>query len=185
MIAAFAAMLCLATPAVVPVEGRVVDWFRPPGCAWCSGNRGLEIATTPGGAVVAPVTGTVEFAGPVGGVDYLVISAAEQPLLNVVIGGIEGGNVVAGEVVTAGQPIARARTWLYVGFRVGPRRDGRYLDPAGFFGLVRKPARLVAPDPPPVSLTWRSSLRVRPQTTHQRHCSVLPPVVASAREPGP
>ncbi|MBU3704418.1 MAG: M23 family peptidase, partial [Ilumatobacteraceae bacterium] len=72
MIAAFAAVLCLATPAVVPVEGRVVDWFRPPGCTWCSGNRGLEIATTPGEAVVAPVTGTVEFAGPVGGVDYLV-----------------------------------------------------------------------------------------------------------------
>jgi hypothetical protein len=199
VIAALAAVVCLSAPAIVPVDGRVVDWFRAPGCAWCSGNRGLEFATTPGGVVVAPLAGTVTFAGSVGGVNYVVISADDDALLdinlNVVLGGIqrpkvdEGdldeGDLDEGDVVSAGQSIARSSGWLYAGFRVGPRRDGRYLDPAPFFALARKPARLVAPDPPPVSLARRLGLRVLPQKTRQRHCSVLPPVVASAREPGP
>ena len=189
MIAALTAVVCLSAPAIVPVDGRVVDWFRAPGCAWCSGNRGLEFATTPGGVVVAPLAGTVTFAGSVGGVNYVVISADDDALLdidlNVVLGGIQRPKVDEGDVVSAGQSIARSSGWLYAGFRVGPRRDGRYLDPAPFFALARKPARLVAPDPPPVSLARRLGLRVLPQKTRQRHCSVLPPVVASAREPGP
>lgn len=194
MIAGLAAVVCLSAPAIVPVDGRVVDWFRAPGCARCSGNRGLEFATTPGGMVVAPLAGTVTFAGSVGGVNYVVISADDDALLdidvNVVLGGVQRpevgeGDVDEGDVVLAGQSIARSSGWLYAGFRVGPRRDGRYLDPAPFFALARKPARLVAPDPPPVSLARRLGPRVQPQKTHQRHCSVLPPVVASAREPGP
>ena len=189
MIAALAAVLCLGGTATIPVEGRVIDWFRPPNCTWCSGNRGLEFATSPGRGVLAPLTGTVNFVGPVGGVEYLVIRAADEALktteLNVVLGGIDGGEVREGEAVAAGQVVARSTGWLYVGFRVGPRRDGRYLDPAPFFALARKPARLVAPDPPPVSLARRLGPRIQPHKSQQRHCSVLPPVVASARGPGP
>lgn len=184
MIAALAAVVCLAVPATVPVEGRVVDWFRQPVCPRCAGNRGLELTATPDAQVVAPVAGEVTFAGPVGGIGYVVIAAEVVEGLNFVLGGLLARTVAVGDRVVSGVPVGRAGAWLFVGTRMGPRSDGRYLDPAPLFGLVRKSARLVAPDPVPVSLARRPG----PQTgSHQlqRHCSVLPPVVASARGPGP
>ncbi len=183
MIAALATVVCLATPAVVPVAAPVVDWFRPPSCTWCAGNRGLEFAAEPGRRVVAPVSGTVAFVGPVGGVTYVVIRAAGGDGVNAVIGGIDAPSVGRGDEVTAGVMVGRAVGSLHLGFRIGPRREGRYVDPAPLLGLGRKPARLVAHDPAPVSLARRPGHPIRSST--QRHCSVLPPVVASARGPGP
>ncbi len=183
MIATLASVVCLAAPAVFPVDGRVTDWFRPPSCARCEGNRGVEIATVRGDEVVAPVSGTVEFVGPVGGLTYLVVAAVGEASLKAVVGGLVGVTVGRGDRVEAGRAMGTAMDALYVGFRVGPRRDSRYVDPAPLFGLHRKRARLVAPEPTPVSLTSRLGHPTRP--LHQRHCSVLPPVVASARGPGP
>lgn len=184
MITTLAAALCLAAPAVFPVGGRVTDWFRPPACARCEGNRGLEIATARGAQVAAPVAGTVEFVGPVGGLFYVVVAAAAEPSLKAVVGGVAGVSVSRGDHVEAGRVIGVAMDALYVGFRIGPRRDNRYLDPAPLFGLQRKRARLVAPAPTPVSLGRRSGLWTR-LNNQPSHCSVLPPVVASARGPGP
>jgi len=185
VIAALAAVVCLASPAIVPVEGRVVDWFRSPACPRCAGNRGLEFVSVPGAAVVAPVAGEVAFSGPVGGVGYIVIVADEPAGLNAVIGGVGDRTVAVGDAVAAGQRLGQASTWLFAGFRLGSRREAGYLDPAPLFGLGRRTARLVAPEPPPVSLRRRSNLRIRSSFNNQRHCSVLPPVVASARGPGP
>lgn len=184
MIAAVAAAVCLAVPAVVPVEGHVVDWFRQPVCPRCAGNRGLEFATTPGDGVVAPFAGSVTFSGAVGGVAYVVIADSSGSGANAVLGGLVERLAMTGESIAAGQIVGRAGGWLFAGIRLGPRRDAVYLDPAPLFGLVRPVARLVAPWPDPVSLARRPSLRTRP-TSQQRHCSVLPPVVASARGPGP
>ena len=184
MIAALAAVVCLAVPAVVPVEGRVVDWFRRPVCPRCAGNRGLEFETFPGTAVVAPVGGEVTFAGSVGGIDYVVIASGEVAGLNVVLGGIAARDALVGDRVAPGARLGRTGPWLFVGARVGPRRDGRYLDPAPLLGLGRRSARLVAPGPVPVSLARRSDSWIQPKQ-QESHCSVLPPVVASAREPGP
>lgn len=184
MIAALAAVVCLAAPAVVPVEGRVVDWFRRPACPRCEGNRGLEFETLPGTAVGAPVGGEVTFAGSVGGVDYVVIASGEVAGLNVVLGGFAARDALAGDRVAPGARLGRAGSWLFVGTRVGPRRDGRYLDPAPLLGLGRRFARLVAPGSVPVSLARRSNSWILPKR-QESHCSVLPPVVASAREPGP
>ena len=194
MIAAFAAAVCLVSQSVVPVAGHVTDWFRRPDCGWCAGNRGLEFATEPGAPVHAPVGGTVSFAGPVGGVRYVVIKTAElktdvagadEPLF-AVLGGVEpdpAAAIARGTEVGAGTPIGRATGWLFVGFRLGPRRDNRYLDPAPLLGIGRKSARLVAPDRLPVSLSRRPGSRTEPRNPY--HCSALPPVVASARESGP
>ena len=184
MIAALAAVVCLAAPAMVPVEGRVVDWFRQPVCPRCAGNRGLEFSATPGASVVAPLAGAVTFAGRVGGVRYVVVASDEVEELNVVLGGLDSDTVAVGDRLVRGTPVGMAGTWLFLGTRMGPRSDGRYLDPAPLFGLVRKSARLVAPSPVPVSLARRPGPRIGSHQL-QRHCSVLPPVVASARGPGP
>ena len=185
MTAVFAALLCLAGPAVVPVEGDVTDWFRRPVCPRCAGNRGLEIATRSGGVVVAPVAGQVTYVGTVGGVGYVVVAVDEVEGLNAVLGGVVAAKVALGDRVAPGAEVGRAIGQVFVGMRYGPRREGRYLDPAPLFGLERKRARLVAPGSVPVSLARRPGLRTRPATQHSRHCSVLPPVVASARGPGP
>lgn len=191
MIGALAAVVCLANPTVVPVEGRVADWFRRPDCGWCAGNRGLEFVASPGAYVRIPVEGVVSFVGPVGGEPYVVVRtsvvAGGRPLF-AVLGGVEtsDGGPPVGAVVAAGQVVGRTPGALFVGFRVGPRRDNAYLDPAPLLGIVRKSARLVAGDPLPVSLSRRPGSRTEPtNTNNQRHCSSLPPVVASAREPGP
>ena len=184
MIAALAAAVCLAVPATVPVEGRVVDWFRQPVCPRCAGNRGLEFTATPGAPVVAPLPGEVTFAGQVGGVGYVVVASDEVEGLNLVLGGLAADTVTAGDRLVRGAPVGLAGAWLFLGTRMGPRSDGRYLDPAPLFGLVRKSARLVAPDPVPVSLARQPGPRTGSHQL-QRHCSVLPPVVASARGPGP
>lgn len=183
MIAALTAV-CLAVPAVFPVDGHVTDWFRLPACARCEGNRGLEVATARGSTVVAPVAGRIEFVGPVGGLTYVVVATAAEPSLKAVIGGVAGVAVARGDRVEAGRAVGVALDALYVGFRVGPRRDNRYVDPAPLFGGQRKRARLVAREPAPVSLSRRPGHPIRSNNS-QRHCSVLPPVVASARGPGP
>ena len=184
MIAAFAAAVCLVSTSVVPVEGRVIDWFRRPDCGWCAGNRGLEFTTAPGVVVRSPVDGVVSFSGPVGGVPYVVIrtdaTGTAEPV-SAVIGGATGPT--KGESVNAGTAIGVAAGWLFVGFRVGPRRANLYLDPAPLLGIGRKSARLVARDPLPVSLSRRPG---SPTGSHNPyHCSALQPVVASARESGP
>lgn len=192
MIAAIAAALvCISSPTVTPVDGHVTDWFRRPGCGWCAGNRGLEFVTAPGAPVRAPVDGTVAFSGPVGGVTYLVIRVASakgvaDPVF-AVLGGVESpadtARLTAGDPVVVGAAVGQSAGWLFFGVRVGPRRDHTYLDPAPLFGIGRKPARLVGVDPMPVSLTRRLGSRIAPANPY--HCSALQPVVASARESGP
>jgi len=184
MIAALAAAVCLVSSTVVPVDGRVTDWFRRPDCGWCAGNRGLEFATPVGAVVRAPVDGAVVFSGPVGAVPYVVIrtdaTGSTEPVY-AVIGGVVGP--AKGESVAAGAVIGSATGWLFVGFRVGPRRAGRYLDPAPLLGIGRRAARLVAREPLPVSLSRRPGSPTDPHNPY--HCSALQPVVASARESGP
>ena len=186
-----AALVCISSPTVAPVDGHVTDWFRRPDCGWCAGNRGLEYATAPEATVRAPVAGTVAFSGPVGGVGYLVIrvraATGASGALFAVLGGVDSAPDAvrprAGEAVAAGGVVGRTTGWLFFGARVGPRRDNVYLDPVPLFGIGRKPARLVGTDPMPVSLSRRPDSRIVP--TNPYHCSALQPVVASARESGP
>lgn len=195
------ALICAALPPTLPVEGRVTDWFRRPACTWCPGNRGLEFATAIGAPVVAPWPGSIDFAGQVGGVSYVVVLVDRESAgitgvtgnLYVVLGGIDPQNVHKGQAVAKGTQIGASRGWLYVGFREGPRRDARYLDPAPLLGLSPRRAVLVAegrrssslsnaPSPARQVFGGQATARNATQTT-ARHCTVSPPVVASARGP--
>ena len=61
-----------------PVDAPVVDPFRPPPCAWCPGNRGLEYGTPDRVTVVRAVAaGEVTFSGTVAGTRYVVVRHAD------------------------------------------------------------------------------------------------------------
>jgi len=211
--AVVAVVLCAAQSAPVPVAGKVTDWFRPPQCTWCAGNRGLEFAVGQNTPVRMSWPGTVTFVGPVGGVPYLVVEIDQvaagiatdggAPLvtpLYEVLGGVKGALVAPGEAVNPLQVVGDADQWFYVGLRLGSRTDGAYLDPATFFGLTRPRARLVSPnaarsfvaqgDSGSSLSSWLSSSH-RPHggmagatnNSSTRHCTVSLPVVASARRP--
>ena len=200
MIAALVgALVCATLQPSLPVQGRVTDWFRKPACSWCPGNRGLEFSTAFGAHVVSPWSGTVDFVGSVGGVPYVVVLVDREVAgitgatdnVYAVLGGLEPENVKKGQKLINGTPLGVSQGWLYVGFREGPRRSARYLDPAPLFHLAPRRAVLVvegrrssslslAPRPNQQSFDGQASAR---NSTSTRHCTVSPPVVASARGP--
>ncbi len=66
----------LPSPTSWPLPGAplVLRGFEPPEEAWGSGNRGLDLAATAGSSVHAVATGTVTFAGQVGGRPVVVVT---------------------------------------------------------------------------------------------------------------
>src|SRR5438105_4637003 len=86
-----------------PVEGRVVDPFRPPSTPYAAGNRGLDYAVAPGTPVGAAAAGVVTFAGQVGRSLDVVILHADR--LRTTYSGLADIAVTAGEEVQAGQPV--------------------------------------------------------------------------------
>lgn len=118
---AFVASACL----VLPSHSHVVDPFRAPPCDRCAGNRGLDLATTPGRAVGAGVSGIVTFAGQVGGRLYVVVRSSHDRRLRVTYGGLATVSVRRGERVAQGQRVGTTADTLFFGTRVGER----YVDP--------------------------------------------------------
>lgn len=126
-----------ATSVVLPVDGPVTRFFVRPPERWSRGHRGVDLAAEPGTPVRSPVTGVVEFAGPVAGRTVLTVVRADglrcslEPLTDVA----EVGTVVtAGDVVAAvaapsapGAAHCGATSCLHW----GARRDGEYVDPLG------------------------------------------------------
>lgn len=127
-----------------PVDGVVVDTFRPPAHIGAPGNRGWEYATAPGSPVRAVAGGVVVFAGPIGGASYVSIDHGGG--LRTAYSHVAAIAVAAGDRVRPGQVIATTGTT----FHFGARRDGVYLDPATLFGagargrprLVIRPGRV-------------------------------------------
>lgn len=111
-----------------PVEGPIVDGFRPPTEAWKAGNRGVDYGAVAGAPVRAAAAGWVAFAGQVGG--ELVVAVDHPDGLRSTYSPLESIAVRRGEVVQRGTLLATARGALHLGVfdpRIGPPRA--YVDP--------------------------------------------------------
>jgi murein DD-endopeptidase MepM/ murein hydrolase activator NlpD len=120
-----------------PVDGPIIDHFRPPGCPWCAGNRGIDFATTPGASVRASAPGLVTFAGTIGHDRFVVVAHPDG--LRTTYAYLATIAVVVGATVAAGAVVGTAGSELHFGVR----RGTTYLDPELLLaGAVLRP-RLV------------------------------------------
>ena len=109
---------------VAPVDGVIIDHFRPPASIYAAGNRGIDELTAPGAPVVASAAGVVIFAGPVAGSLHITIRHGDG--LRTSYSFLAAVAVVPGEVVEQGQLIGLSSGAFHFGVR---DLDGTYLDP--------------------------------------------------------
>lgn len=109
-----------------PVDGRVLDAFRPPAHPWLAGNRGIEYAATPGTPVRAVADGRVSFAGPVGG--RLVVSIVHADGLRSTYSPLGRLSVHKGVLVARGDVVGEAAGQLHLGVL----RGSDYVDPSAW-----------------------------------------------------
>ncbi len=136
---AFASPLVIVSPRFrPPVTAIIFDHFRPPPCAWCAGNRGIDYAVSPGTPVMAAGSGLVEFAGTVGRDLFVVVAHPD---------GLRTTYAFLSEVrVSRGQPVGTTDVVGLSGadLHFGVRRGATYLDPEPFLMARHMRARLVA-----------------------------------------
>lgn len=129
-----------------PVVARPFDG---PAAPWLPGHRGADLRAAPGQAVLAPVGGTVSFAGTV--VDRGVLTIEHAGGLRTSYEPV-AASVARGDVVTTGQQVAVVAGAGHCApascLHWGLRRGDVYLDPL----------LLVRPRQPPVLLPWRGSV---------------------------
>lgn len=121
---------------MLPVDGPVTRLFVRPAQRWSRGHRGVDLAAAPGTPVRSPVTGTVEFAGPVAGRTVLTVVRDDglrcslEPLADVAE---VGTPVSAGDVIGV---VAGGHCSPDPCVHWGARRDGDYVDPLGLLDPV-------------------------------------------------
>ncbi|WP_162939975.1 peptidoglycan DD-metalloendopeptidase family protein [Gryllotalpicola protaetiae] len=121
-------------PTVPP--GAVVQAFVAPASPYAAGHRGLDLAASPGQAVVAPAAATVQFAGIVVDRPVVTLRVDDHVLLSFEPVASE---VPVGATVEAGQRVgAVARGGHCDGscLHVGVRIDGDYVSPLLFFAGI-------------------------------------------------
>lgn len=129
----------------MPVDGVVVDVFRPPACRWCAGNRGLEFSTPLGSPVRAVADGRVTYVGSVAGRDHVVIALDGAPgLWRVTFAGTRGSGLSRGDRVSAGDRLGVTTGVFHLGWRVG----SLYVDPTRMLRFGHLRASLLAPGEP-------------------------------------
>lgn len=121
-----------------PVDGPVIDRFRPPETPYGPGNRGLKYATRPGDPVRASADGAVTFAGQVGGTLHVTVGHADGVRTSYSF--LASVDVGRGQRLHQGDPVGTAGEVLHFGARVGDA----YIDPASLLG---GPGGQVEPDP--------------------------------------
>lgn len=163
-----------------PVDGAVVDPFRPPEQDWLPGNRGIDYATIPGQSISAIGPGLVAFAGQVGGTLHVTVTHPDG--LRSSYSFVAAVRVRVGDRVRGGDPVAVAGET----FHLGVRRGDRYLDPSSLWGRVvgGGAVRLVPVDgaPPP------SPAPTLPSPSHAPSPSSVPsrrPGAPTSAGPGP
>jgi murein DD-endopeptidase MepM/ murein hydrolase activator NlpD len=147
------------SPYLPPVDGPIIDHFRPPACRWCPGNRGVDYATTPGEAVRASAAGTVSFAGRIGADLYVTVQHPDG--LRTSYAYLATILVTEGQVVSQGTMLGAAAASVHFGVR----RGDVYLDPELLLAGWRLQPRLVPTDGAParsrLSQAGRSPLASR------------------------
>jgi murein DD-endopeptidase MepM/ murein hydrolase activator NlpD len=123
---------------VPPVDGAIVDPWRPGNGPYSSGNRGVDFASIPGETVRAVAAGTVSFSGQVGGVRWVVIRHADN--LRTSVGPMAELSVTTGQAIQQGQVVGTAAGKTV---HLGLRRNDEYLDPTPL--LQVKPTSSVSP----------------------------------------
>ncbi|MGH9178811.1 MAG: peptidoglycan DD-metalloendopeptidase family protein [Acidimicrobiales bacterium] len=106
-----------------PVDGAVVDGFRPPPTPYGPGNRGVDYATAPSEPVRAAAAGVVAFAGRVGLGRHVVVLHPDG--IRTSYSFLASVGVGRGQRVVAGQPVGTSGASLHFGARAGEA----YLDP--------------------------------------------------------
>ena len=121
----------------------VVRPWEAPESEYGPGHRGLDVAAPPGTSVVAVASGTVSFAGSVGGRPVVAVDHGDglvSTLDAVEPGVVVGDHVEQGDLVgtTAPGHCAEQDPCLHIGARL----DGRYVDPASFLPRAAWPVLL-------------------------------------------
>lgn len=106
-----------------PVDGPVVDGYRPPESPYARGNRGLDYATVPGQPVGAAAEGEVVFAGRIGPSSHVVVLHADG--IRTSYSFLESVGVARGQRVSVGEAVGTAGAVLHFGARAGED----YIDP--------------------------------------------------------
>jgi septal ring factor EnvC (AmiA/AmiB activator) len=137
-VSVFLALTSLIPPVspVPPVHGPITTQYSPPACRFCSGHRGVVVATTAGSQVRAAVPGHVQFAGPVAGRLYVVETVDGAAGVTITYGwmAVLGQSLASGIPLAAAQPLGAAGPSTYLGVKVG----GLPADPLPWLG-VRRP----------------------------------------------
>lgn len=125
----------------------VVRRFEPPPGPWAAGHRGVDLAGAIGQAVLAPVAGTVRFAGAIAGRGVVVLThGSSRTTYEPVVPAVRVGQVLArgeplGRLSAAGSHCAPA-----VCLHWGLLRDEEYVDP---LTLIRDQGVRLLPLQPP------------------------------------
>jgi murein DD-endopeptidase MepM/ murein hydrolase activator NlpD len=131
------------TPWAWPSTSRVVvrPWEAPES-EYGPGHRGLDVAAARGTPVVAVASGTVTFAGPVGGRPVVTVDHGDG--LVSTLDAVDP-TVVTGDHVEQGDPVgttAAGHCARQACLHIGARLDGRYVDPAAFLPRAAWPVLL-------------------------------------------
>jgi murein DD-endopeptidase MepM/ murein hydrolase activator NlpD len=126
-----------------PVPGPVAEPYRAPACHYCAGHRGITFAPPDRSPVQSVEEGSVEFAGDVAGVRWVVVRHTDG--LRASYGRLRVVIVRPGQHVRAGQVLGRSSARLYFGLRAGDTS----VDPTSRFGRWRARTRLVPLDDGP------------------------------------
>jgi murein DD-endopeptidase MepM/ murein hydrolase activator NlpD len=122
-----------------PVTGPVIRGFDPPQDPYGSGHRGIDIAAPAGTPVLAAESGTVTFAGSVGG--ELFVTIAHAGGLASTYSWVSSLSVRRDDTVMRGQEIARSGSG-HPGalepphLHVGVKLDGEYVDPLAYLSAL-------------------------------------------------
>lgn len=146
-----AAAVVVAPPVsyVPPVDGAVVDRFRPPSTRYGPGNRGVDYATTAGDAVGAAADGTVVFAGRIGSSSHVVVLHSDG--IRTSYSFLDRATVRRGDRLHQGDTLGVARDAVHFGARVG----NEYVDPTALFGGGPPKVHLVPTGAPEPMAEWR------------------------------